>query len=84
MDGPRWPRGRSARCEAAQKTASREEGKIQNSIKRHPKITKFESQLHNNTKKLFPKYLLQKINPSPPEKRFGVGTLERELFPQNH
>jgi hypothetical protein len=44
------------------------EGKIQNSIKRPPKITKFESWLHNNTKKLFPKDLLQKINPSPPEK----------------
>jgi hypothetical protein len=42
--------------------------KIQNSIKRPPKITKFESQLHNNTKKLFPKDLLQKINPSPPKK----------------
>jgi hypothetical protein len=47
-------------------------------------MTKFESRLHNNTKKLFPKDLLQKINPSPPEKRFRVGTLERELFPQNH
>jgi hypothetical protein len=43
-------------------------GKNQNSIKRPPKITKFESRLHNNTTKLFPKDLLQKINPSPPEK----------------
>jgi hypothetical protein len=43
-------------------------GKNQNSIKRPPKITKFESRLHNNTTKLFAKDLLQKINPSPPEK----------------
>jgi hypothetical protein len=43
-------------------------GKIQNSIKRPPKITKFESRLLNNTKKLLPKDLLEKINPSPPEK----------------
>jgi hypothetical protein len=41
--------------------------KIQNLIKRLPKITKFESRVHNNTEKLFPKDL-QKINPSSPEK----------------
>jgi hypothetical protein len=42
--------------------------KIKNSIKRPPKITKFESRLHNNTKNLFPIDLPKKIKPSPPEK----------------
>jgi hypothetical protein len=47
----------------------RERGKRQNSIKRPPKITKFEPRPLNTTKKLFPKNLPKKINPSPPEKR---------------
>jgi hypothetical protein len=42
--------------------------KRQNSIKRHPKITKFEPRPLNTTKKLFPKDLPNKIKPSPPEK----------------
>jgi hypothetical protein len=46
----------------------REKGKRQNSIKRPPKITKFEPRPLNTTKKLFRKNLPKKIKPSPPEK----------------
>jgi hypothetical protein len=46
----------------------REREKRQNSIKRRPKITRFEPRLLNTTKKLFPKDLPKENNPSPPEK----------------
>jgi hypothetical protein len=45
----------------------REREKRQNSIKRPPKITKFEPRPLNTTKKLFSKDLPKKIKPSPPE-----------------
>jgi hypothetical protein len=49
-------------------TFEREKGIRQNSIKRPPKMTKFEPKPLNTTKKLFPKNLPKKIKPSPLEK----------------